>query len=278
MAVSLALSTLLLLIAWMWLRLAKREVSLPIWSTLELPDLPVDEAPLVSIILPVRNEAHTVVRCVESLLRQDYGPFEIIVIDGQSSDGTWERLQEMQEEDRGTLRVLRGDNPPPGWLRKAYAVQQGVEMAKGEWLLFTAADSYHMPGLLCRAMAYTASRELAMLLLAPRHECRSFWEHVLQPLALQYLDFILSMGRVCDPRIHAVWTSGAFLLIARDAYAKAGGHTAVASEIYAEYAVTQRVQALGSRIECVKAVDLLHIRMYQGLYELWEEWSHSWYV
>jgi len=153
-----------------------------------------------------------------------------------------------------------------------------VEVAKGEWLLFTEADSYHAPGLLCRAMAYTLSRELAVLSLAPRHECRSFWEHVWQPLALQYLDFIAPMGGVHDPRARIMWASGSFLLIARDAYAKAGGHTAVASEIHAECAVTRRVRALGYRVECVKAVDLLHVRMYQGLQELWEGWSQRWYV
>lgn len=277
MVVSLALSGVLLLIAWTWLRLARREVSLPIWSSLELPDLPEDEAPLVSIILPVRDEAHNVVRCVESLVRQDYARFEVIVVDDRSSDGTWEHLQALRAGEEGTVHILRGDNPPPGWLGKPYAAQQGVEVARGTWLLFTDADTYHTPGLLSRAIAYAKARDLAMLSLAPRHECRTFWEHVWQPLTTQYLDFIMPMARVGEPSAREAWACGSFLLIAREAYAKAGGHAAVASEVQEDCALARRVKALEYRIEFVKAMDILRVRMYRGLRELWEGWSESLY-
>ncbi|MBI3326573.1 MAG: glycosyltransferase [Nitrospinae bacterium] len=277
MIVSLALSGALLLIAWTWLRLAKREVSMPIWSTLEMPDLPGDEAPFVSIILPARNEAHNIVRCVESLVRQDYARFEVIVVDDQSDDGTWECLQEMREDEGGVLRVLRGDNPPPGWLGKPYAAQRGVEVASGDWLLFTDADTYHTPGLLSRAMAYARLRELAMLSLAPRQECRTFWEHIWQPLIFQYLDFITPMVRVGEPTAREARASGSFLLIPREVHAKAGGHGAVASEVHEDSALARRVKALGYRIEFVKAMDLLRVRMYRSLRELWQGWSKSLY-
>lgn len=278
MVVSLALSAVLLLIAWTWLRLAKREVSKPLWSTLEIPELSADEAPFVSIILPTRNEAHNIKRCVESLLRQDYGRFEVIVVDGQSSDGSWECLQELRAQEMGTLRARRGDHPPAGWLGKPYAAQQGVEMARGKWLLFTDANTYHTPSLLSRAMAYARLRELAVLSLAPRHECRTFWEHVWQPLTFQYLDFIMPMGRVGKATAPEAWASGSFLLMARQAYMKAGGHVAVASAVHEDVALVRRVKALGFRMEFVKAMDLLRVRMYRGLRELWAGWSKSLYV
>ncbi len=278
MIISLTLSGILLAIAWMWLRLARREVSLPIWSTLEIAELAADEAPFVSIIVPVHREGHNIVRCVESLVRQTYARFEVVVVEAESRDGTWEQLQEMAAREEVTLRVLRGDHPPEGWWGKPYAAHQGVEAARGEWLLFTDAAAYHAPDILNRAMAYVVRRELAMLSLAPRHECRTFWEHVWQPFIFQYLDFIMPMVRVGEPTAHEAWASEAFLLVAREAYATAGGHTAVASEVHDACALARRAKALGYRIEFVKAMDLLQVRMYRRLRELWEGWSDSLYI
>src|SRR5262245_64125857 len=81
MVTSLILSAGLVVIAWLWLRFAKREVSLPIWSTLEIPELTADASPFVSIMVAAGNRAHDLERCVQSLLRQDYLRFEEIVVD-----------------------------------------------------------------------------------------------------------------------------------------------------------------------------------------------------
>ena len=88
MATSLILSAGLVVIAWLWLRFAKREVSLPIWSTVEIPELTADASPFVSVVVAAGNRAHDLERCVQSLLRQDYSRFEVIVVDASSSDET----------------------------------------------------------------------------------------------------------------------------------------------------------------------------------------------
>ncbi len=266
MTVALILSGVLLLIAWMWLRLAKREVSLPPWSTLEIPELAEDESPLVSVIVSARNEVHNIGRCVQSLLRQDYPRFEVIAIDGHSGDGTRERLLEIQASEESARRVLRVEFSPRGWLGRSAAFQQGMEAARGDWLLFTTADSYHMPNLLSRAMAYARLQGLGILSLAPRLECRTFWEHVWQPIALQYLEFTIPMSR-------GVWASDAFLLISRDTYIKAGGHVGAAAEDHAGGVLMRRITSLGYRVECVKAMDLLQARTYRTFQELWDGWG-----
>src|SRR5919108_1191800 len=104
MAASLILSAGLVVIAWLWLRFAKREVSLPIWSTLGIPELAEDASPFVSIVVAAGHRAHDLERCVRSLLRQDYARFEVIVVDASSGHETRERLLEMEATTEGTLR------------------------------------------------------------------------------------------------------------------------------------------------------------------------------
>jgi chlorobactene glucosyltransferase len=277
MAISLIMSGVLLTIAWLWLRFAKREVSLPIWSTLEIPTLAEDESPFVSIIVAAHRQARDVERCVQSLLRQDYPEFEVIAVDGHSGDGTWERLREMEAAANGELRVVRSGSPPKGGPRRRPALQEGMDVARGDWLLFTTAEAYHAPGLLSRAMAYARLRGLGMLSLAPRDECRTFWEHVWQPIAFQYLAFIRPMAHVGGASERGIWASEAFLLVSREAYAESGGHAAVAAEFPEGGALMRRVKAAGYRVEFVKAMDLLQTRAYRHLRALWDGWSQSLY-
>jgi Glycosyl transferase family 2 len=274
MMATLILSGMLLIIAWLWLRFAKREVSLPVWSTLEIPGLAEDEAPLVSVIVCARNQPQDAVRCVQSLLRQDYPRFEVIAVDGHSNDGTRERLLEMEALAEGVLCVLHGKavHEQSG---RPLALQQGMAMARGEWLLFTTAESYHAPELLSRAMAYVRLQGLSTLSLAPRQECRTFWAHVWQPVAWQYLNFIMPMEQVGEANTRGVWASEGFLLVSRTAYRAAGGHAAVASAPHEGSLLMCRVKSLGYRVEFVKAMDLLQVRSARTLRELWESWSQS---
>ncbi len=225
MATSLILSTGLVVIAWLWLRFAKREVSLPIWSTLEIPELADDAAPFISIVVAAGNRTHDLERCVQSLLRQDYSRFEVIVVDASSSDETRKQLLKMEATTEGCLRVLRSEPSPTGSLNMPAALQQGVAAARGEWLLFTTPETYHVPGLLSRAMAYARLQGLGMLSLAPRHECRSFWEHVWQPDCLPVfgLPQTIGTGR-CQRRHVGCGPVKPFYWSPATAYVKAGGH------------------------------------------------------
>jgi hypothetical protein len=117
-----------------------------------------------------------------------------------------------------------------------------------------------------------------MLSLAPRHECRSFWEHVWQPIAFQYFAFLRPLEQVGAAQTAGVWASDAFVLVSRDAYVKAAGDLSVACEQHAEDDLMRRVRSLGYRVEFVKAMDLLITRTSRHFRDLWEGWSHSLYT
>jgi chlorobactene glucosyltransferase len=105
-----------------------------------LPDLKI--TPMVSILIPVRNEEQNIAPCLDSLLKQDYPNYEILVIDDGSTDLTWKILKKYEKNNK-RIRVYRGKPLAPGWVGKLFACQQLIEEASGEYLMFTDADTIH---------------------------------------------------------------------------------------------------------------------------------------
>src|SRR5947207_3675735 len=109
---------------------------------------PITSGPLVSVIIPARNEARNIERCVRSVLGTRYSPIEVIVVDDRSTDGT----AEIVEPATGNrLRLVRGAELPAGGFGKQWAIVQGYRVARGGLLLFADADTSHEPERLPRA-------------------------------------------------------------------------------------------------------------------------------
>lgn len=98
--------------------------------------------PLVSVVVPVHDEAERMGPLLESLLRQDYGALEFVFVDDRSSDGTAELLRRFAERAAAAGRRARvltlTENPGPNF--KQYALGKGIEAAEGELLLLTDGD------------------------------------------------------------------------------------------------------------------------------------------
>ena len=107
----------------------------------------LDNPPLVSIIVPARNEGDCIEHCVRSLLAQDYPRFEVLAVNDASQDDTGLILDRLAVTDR-RLTVIHSALLPPGWMGKAHAIMQGYRVARGDWLVFTDADTEHAPWLL----------------------------------------------------------------------------------------------------------------------------------
>lgn len=131
-----------------------------------LPFNPPEEWPLLSVVIPACNEAGNIASAVQSLLRQDYPNFELILVDDRSTDGTGEIVDRLADQDR-RVRALHVRSLPNGWLGKVHALERGVEVARGEWLLFTDADVHFAAGTLRQAMAWSVDQRIDHLALAP---------------------------------------------------------------------------------------------------------------
>src|SRR2546425_2918205 len=165
---------------------------------------PQPHGPLVSVIVPARDEEVNIERCVRSLLATTYDPVEIIVVDDRSSDATPEIVERLARsaEAAGRLRLVRGAELPAGWFGKPWAVVQGYRTARGELLLFTDADTWHHPELLPRTITVLGAERVDLVSVLTRQETVTFWERVVQPhvlvaLAARVGDF----GRVNRTRI-----------------------------------------------------------------------------
>src|SRR5215213_6123467 len=141
--------------------------------------IPTD-APLISIILPARNEAAHIERCVRSLLAQSYPQLEVIVVDDGSSDATPAILARLAASD-ARLRVVRGGPLPHGWTGKNHAITIGMQQAQGAWLLFVDADISLHPSAVSAAYLTARAHNVAMLSLWAYQELGSCWERAAHP-------------------------------------------------------------------------------------------------
>ncbi|MDR1419561.1 MAG: glycosyltransferase [Treponema sp.] len=102
------------------------------------------DGPLVSVLVPARNEEKNIERCINSLRNQHYRNYEILALDDNSTDHTYEILKRIGKTEK-RLQVLKGAPLPEDWYGKPFALHQLTQKAKGDILLFTDADTVHNP-------------------------------------------------------------------------------------------------------------------------------------
>jgi glycosyltransferase involved in cell wall biosynthesis len=217
-------------------------------------------APLVSVLVPARNEERSLGACLASLSAQTHAPLEIVVIDDASGDRTPAIVAEASRRDP-RLRALRLAGPPPGWTGKNFALDAGAGQARGAWICFTDADTVHAPDSVARALGFAQARGLALLSMTSRQATESFWERVVQPVVFGLLDQWFPLARVNDPASPLAAANGIFLLVSREAYDAVGGHRAVAGEVLEDVALARRVKRSGRRIAFADGADLVAARM-----------------
>jgi chlorobactene glucosyltransferase len=236
------------------------------------------QAPLVSVIVPARNEAVNIGTCVATLLNTLYPRCEIIVVDDSSTDGTGDIVRILAEHTPdGRLQLIAGEPLPPGWLGKAWACTQGARRARGEVLLFTDADTRHDEMLLNRATGALIHEQVDLVTLLPRQLMLSFWERLVQPhffatLMARYHN-LPRMNRT--RRTRDVLANGQFILIRRETYDRIGGHEALRAEVVEDQRLAQHVVAAGGRMFMAHGHDLMETRMYRSLGAIIEGWSKN---
>lgn len=234
-----------------------------------------NQAPLVSVLVPARNEAHNIERCVRSLLAQTYPNIEILVLNDNSEDGTGEILAALAGED-ARLKVLSGSQLPQGWLGKCWACHQLSRRAEGQFLCFTDADTIHEPKSLERAVLALQKDGADLLTLITGQVLGSFWEKVIVPL--------VHFSVLCYLPVKFVWTkssnafvfaNGQFMLFTREMYERIGGHEAVKSALVEDVWLCKAVKAAGGKPMVFSGVDTVRCRMYRDLREILHGFSKN---
>ena len=208
--------------------------------------------PAVTAVVPARDEADVIARSVGSLIAQDYpGPFRVILVDDQSSDGTAEAAQAAARacgaEDR--LEVLEGAPLAAGWTGKLWAMSQGVgragQHAPPDYLWLTDADIAHAPSNLRRLVARSEAKGLALTALMVRLHCGTWPERLLIPAFVFFFQMLFPFAWVNDPQNRVAAGAGGCMLVRRAALERAGGIASVRAEIIDDCALARRLKAEG---------------------------------
>ena len=230
--------------------------------------------PLVSIIIPARNEETRIKKCIETIKSQTYPNFEVFIVDDFSIDKTVEVVKKIIDKDKRFKIIelkLNKKEKPSGWMGKTYALQEGSKHAKGEWLFFIDADTYHEPELIQRAVEYGVKNKIDLLSLMPLNICESFWEKVIQPIPSELL--ILPLWKVNDPKSKIALAFGPFIQIRNSVFIKIRGYTTIKEMIADDYNLAKLVKKAGYKIGLIKAQSLMKVKMYSGLSDLWAGWG-----
>jgi chlorobactene glucosyltransferase len=220
--------------------------------------------PLISILVPARNEASHIGDTVRSLLAQTYRSLQVIVLDDQSDDGTAQvALSAAQGDPR--LQVMSGQQLPPGWLGKNWACHQLSQKAHGTKLIFTDADVRWEPTALEALVGEMTATKAGLLTVWPTQHTVTWAERLVVPLMAFTVMGYLPVWLVH----HTPWpvfaaANGQCLAFQRAAYERVGGHAAVRDNIVEDIALAKTIKARGLQLRTADGAGLIRCRMYDG--------------
>jgi chlorobactene glucosyltransferase len=230
----------------------------------------------IAVIVPARDEAHNITRCLAGLSAQSGPDLRILVVDDHSADGTGAIVAAFAERDK-RVRLLHAPALPPGWTGKCHACWIGARAAEdADWLCFIDADVVAEPMLIASAVRTAETEALDLPSLAPRHELTSFAERLILPCGFYLLAFLRDLRGIPAPDRPDVHVTGQFLLVRRAAYETVGGHRAVRDAICEDAALAGLIKRSGRRIALYSGERLLSTRMYAGWRSLWPASPRTW--
>jgi chlorobactene glucosyltransferase len=231
--------------------------------------------PMVSVLIPARNEAERIATCLAGLVNQSYPHVEVIVLDDRSEDVTADIVQHW-ETCSSRVRLVRGEPLPAGWVGKCHACRQLAGHARGELLLFTDADTEHTSGSVAAAVAAMERSDADLLSLLPQLRLHTFWERAVMPL-LYFVTFtVLPFALVRSARSPKLaMANGQFMLFRRTTYDEIGGHASVRDALVEDVWLARRVKEHGRKLVVMDGVDVVATRMYRSFREIWEGFSKN---
>ena len=225
--------------------------------------------PKVSIILPARNEENFIEDCLDSLIKQDYQNYEIIVIDDSSDDSTWKIISEYAKMNSKIVPVSAKPKPDR-WVGKNWACMEGYHKSTGELLLFTDADTNHSKNVISLAVAHLNSFNLDALSAIPKMRTLDFWTSITLPMISTFLHTRFSALNVNNPSKKTGYFFGSFFIMKKETYEKVGMHEGVKNEIIEDGALGKKVKESGHKMKMVRGEHLIEAVWARDKGTLWD--------
>lgn len=233
--------------------------------------------PLVSILVPARNEGKQIAGTLRALLAQSYPHWEVIVLDDQSEDDTFKRVEEIARTSE-KLTLVSGKPLPPGWVGKNWACFQLAQYARGDLYLFIDADVQLKDRALEAALHTMDTHKVAMLSCFPAQKIGATGAWLVVPLMNWLLLSLLPLRlvtRSAHPSLAAA--NGQFILCRKKPYQEIGGHEALAGQVVEDMEMARRLKRHGHSIMAAVSCDALTCRMYGGFIEAFKGFSKNFF-
>jgi chlorobactene glucosyltransferase len=245
----------------------------PLYLAAQMPHLrgprapaPRANAPLVSVIIPARNEAEDLGACLDGLLTQTYPALEITVVDGGSTDGT----SAVAKARAPRVSLLEEPPLPPGWVGKSWACWNGAQQARGKYLLFTDADVRPSPDAIWTAVEWAERDQADLVTFATRIEMVGVWEKIVLPFYIQMVLTYFRTPRVNRADSKAAMANGQFLMVRASAYGETRGHQAIHDRVLEDVALAQQFRRAGKTLRVAWTPELVATRMYRTQKDMYE--------
>ena len=217
----------------------------------------------VSILIPARDEEHNILILLNSIREQDYENYEVIVLDDDSSDKTYQLCADFAAK-HPAFRVVRGKPLPNDWLGKNYACHQLAKEAKGDLLLFLDADVKLYANAINSAVHRMHSGKLSLFSLIPNQQMDTFGEKCVVPLlhygALSLIAFrLVQLTKIAQLSV----ACGQFMLFETGSYRKYQWHEKVKEKVVEDVEIAKMIVGMKLNSEFLLANNLVSCRMYR---------------
>src|SRR5215211_3879832 len=211
---------------------------------LQSHDEKTQKLPIVSVVLPARDEEDKIQKCLDSLVQQDYQNYEIIAVNDCSTDATVEILHKLAaaSNSQRKITIIDLEHKPSGWVGKNWACFQGYKRSSGQVLLFTDADTIHAPDTISLAVRHMVDEKLDALTARPQITSDNTWTKIVLPLIWMVSHIAYSALKVNNPKSKTGFVFGGFYLITREAYESLGTHQSVKGEISEDLAIGEKLK------------------------------------
>src|SRR4051794_19465756 len=224
----------------------------------------------LTVVVPARDEAARIGPCLAGLAG-DADLLEVLVVDDGSRDATAEVAR------AAGARVVAGAPLPPGWTGKAWALQQGIEAARGEWVLHLDADARPRPGLARALLAAARAGGDDVLSAGPAFRCATVADLVLHPAFLATIPYRTGVADAAGrrPRPARAMLNGQCVLLPRERFLTAGGYGRDRAHMTEEAALALSLTGDGWAVGFGAATALLEVGMYASARATWSGWGRS---
>jgi len=230
-----------------------------------LPQPDPDFQPLVSILIPARNEAQNIGKLLKDLQHQPYENIEVLVFDDQSEDETATIVEALSSSDK-RIKLFHSSGLPEGWLGKNYACHSLAKKANGTFYLFLDADVRISGDIIHQSVSMAKKYQLRLLTIFPKQLIQSYGEWLVVPSMNYILLSLLPLILVRLSKFASLAAAnGQFMLFEAETYNNQQPHKKHRMMRVEDIGIARTYKRSGLQIACLTGTNDVRCRMYSGL-------------